>query len=128
MVDKSSFVKMLLHVLQDAQPDFQTERCEEELTTSGACDASGVVNVRHFVTFSQQGGVEGAETMLGLLSRPQQEDERLAAPSEPSNKNMFANHRSGGDMSSSTWTLSTAVIGGQTPLPLPEDQAGAVVL
>eukprot|EP00971_Amphidinium_carterae_P198063 3931167-Amphidinium_carterae.1 len=31
-------------------------------------------------------------------------------------------------MSSSSWTLSTAVIGGQIPLPLPEDQAGAVVV
>eukprot|EP00971_Amphidinium_carterae_P144408 2862001-Amphidinium_carterae.1 len=31
-------------------------------------------------------------------------------------------------MSSSSWTLSPAVIGGQIPLPSPEDQAGAVVV
>eukprot|EP00971_Amphidinium_carterae_P269331 5343028-Amphidinium_carterae.1 len=109
MVDKSSFVKMLLHVLHvEAHPDIQSERWEEELTASGACDASGVVDVRHFVTFSQQRGAEGAESMLGGLSTPQQETERLAAPSETSNKNMLANHPSVGDMSSSSWTLSTA--------------------
>eukprot|EP00971_Amphidinium_carterae_P196209 3892955-Amphidinium_carterae.1 len=43
MVDKSSFVKMLFNVLHaEAQPNIQTERWEEELTASGACDASGV--------------------------------------------------------------------------------------
>eukprot|EP00971_Amphidinium_carterae_P269332 5343029-Amphidinium_carterae.1 len=109
MVDKSSFMKMLFHVMNvEAQPDIQTERWEEELIASGACDASGVVDVRHFVSFSQEEGVEGAETVLGLLSRLQQEDKRLAAPSEPPSKNMLANHPAGGDMSSSSWTLSTA--------------------
>eukprot|EP00971_Amphidinium_carterae_P076624 1513459-Amphidinium_carterae.1 len=100
MVDKSSFVKMLLHVMirfslnVKAHPEIQTERWEEVLNASGACDASGVVDVRRFVTFSQEGGVEGAESMLGVLSRPQKEIERLAAPSETSNKNMLANHPS----------------------------------
>eukprot|EP00971_Amphidinium_carterae_P288740 5733373-Amphidinium_carterae.1 len=31
-------------------------------------------------------------------------------------------------MDTSSWTLSTAVIGEQTPLPSPEDQAGTVVV
>eukprot|EP00971_Amphidinium_carterae_P072861 1440935-Amphidinium_carterae.1 len=35
---------------------------------------------------------------------------------------------SGGDVNSSSWTLSAAVIGEQTPLPVPDDQAGAVVV
>eukprot|EP00971_Amphidinium_carterae_P249188 4946262-Amphidinium_carterae.1 len=35
MVDKSSFVKMLFHVLNlEAQPDSETERWEQELTAS----------------------------------------------------------------------------------------------
>eukprot|EP00971_Amphidinium_carterae_P089868 1779234-Amphidinium_carterae.1 len=136
MVDKTSFVRMLLHVSNvEARQDIQIERWQEELTASGACDASNVVDVKHFVAFCLQGGVGGAATVLGMLSRPQQEDEILATPSEPS-KNMLAainkaggpNPPSGGDMSSSSWTLSTAVIGEQTPLPSPEDQAGALVV
>eukprot|EP00971_Amphidinium_carterae_P025773 508612-Amphidinium_carterae.1 len=147
MVDKSSFVKMLLHVLHvEAHVDTETERWEEELTASGACDASGVVDVRRFVTFSQQGGVEGPKIVPGAFTAlckrlqgmlfKQQETQRLADPLEPSNEMLAAtnnkaggpNHTSGGDMSSSSWTLSTAVIGGQTPLPSPEDQAGALVV
>eukprot|EP00971_Amphidinium_carterae_P336009 6472131-Amphidinium_carterae.1 len=62
MVDKSLFMKMLLHVLNvEAQLDIQTERWEEQLTASG--------------------GVKGAETVLGTLARPRQEDERLVATS-----------------------------------------------
>eukprot|EP00971_Amphidinium_carterae_P113788 2254647-Amphidinium_carterae.1 len=44
MVDKSSFVKMLVHVLNVETNDIQSERWEEELTASGACNASGVVD------------------------------------------------------------------------------------
>eukprot|EP00971_Amphidinium_carterae_P252377 5010509-Amphidinium_carterae.1 len=52
MVDKSSFMKMLAHTLNvGTQPDIQTQRWEEELTASGACNASGVVDVKHFVAF-----------------------------------------------------------------------------
>eukprot|EP00971_Amphidinium_carterae_P291656 5789972-Amphidinium_carterae.1 len=65
MVDKRSFVKMLLHVLNvETQPDIQTERWEEELTASGACNASGVVDVKLFVAFCLEGGVKGTETVL----------------------------------------------------------------
>eukprot|EP00971_Amphidinium_carterae_P188167 3735047-Amphidinium_carterae.1 len=46
MVDESSFMKMLLHVLHvEAETDNRSERWEEELTASGACNASGVVDV-----------------------------------------------------------------------------------
>eukprot|EP00971_Amphidinium_carterae_P304503 6050812-Amphidinium_carterae.1 len=120
---------MLLHVLNvEAHPDIQTERWEEQLTASGACNESGVVDARHFVTFSQQGGAEGAKTGLGVLS--QHEPERLAAPSEPSNEMRAPTNpsSSGRDTSLSSWTLSTAIIGVQTPLPVPKDQAGAVVV
>eukprot|EP00971_Amphidinium_carterae_P253531 5033641-Amphidinium_carterae.1 len=65
---------MLVHVLNvEAQPDSsETERWERELTASGACNASGVVDVKHFVAFCEQGGLQGAETVQGVLSRPQQ--------------------------------------------------------
>eukprot|EP00971_Amphidinium_carterae_P164541 3262173-Amphidinium_carterae.1 len=80
MVDRSSFMKMLVHALNVEAPDI--ERWEEELTASGACNVSGVVDVEHFVAFYLQGGVERAEIVQGGLSRPQQEDERFAVPSE----------------------------------------------
>eukprot|EP00971_Amphidinium_carterae_P150720 2988309-Amphidinium_carterae.1 len=78
-------MKMLLHALNLEAHDIQRERWEKELTASGACNASGVVDVKHFVAFCLEGGVERAETVLGVLSIPQQKDEGLAAPSEPSN-------------------------------------------
>eukprot|EP00971_Amphidinium_carterae_P274062 5439323-Amphidinium_carterae.1 len=71
----------------------------ERLTALGFCNASGVVDVKRFVAFCL----------------------KPLKPGGPS-------HPSGGDMSGSSWTLSTAVIGEQTPLPSPEDQAGAVVV
>eukprot|EP00971_Amphidinium_carterae_P220256 4372658-Amphidinium_carterae.1 len=62
MVDKVAFLEMLLHVLNvEAGTDYQIARWEEELTASGACNASGVVDVKHFVAFCQQGGIEGTE-------------------------------------------------------------------
>eukprot|EP00971_Amphidinium_carterae_P311745 6196177-Amphidinium_carterae.1 len=139
MVDKSSFMKMLLHVLNveaHYQPDIETERWEQELTASGACNASGVLDVRHFVAFCLQGGLEGAETVLGMLSTIEEEDEILVAPSEPSNEMLAASNTkpgspsnpSGRDMSASSWTLSAAWFGEQTRLPSPEDQEGAVVV
>eukprot|EP00971_Amphidinium_carterae_P120179 2380899-Amphidinium_carterae.1 len=135
-VDKSSFMKILASVLNvEVQLDIQTERWEEELTASGACNASGEVDVTHFVALRLL-GVEGAETVQSVLSRPQQENWRVAGPSGRSNEMLAAvnnkaggpNHPSGGDMSSSSWTLSTAVIGEQSRLPSPEDQAGALVV
>eukprot|EP00971_Amphidinium_carterae_P259209 5143770-Amphidinium_carterae.1 len=67
MVDKSSFMKMLVHVLNvEAQLDIETE-CweeEEEITAFGVRNASGVVDVKHFVAFCLVGGIEGAEGML----------------------------------------------------------------
>eukprot|EP00971_Amphidinium_carterae_P106656 2112810-Amphidinium_carterae.1 len=52
IVDKSSFMKILLHVLNvEAETDNRSERWEEELTASGACNASGVVDVKHVVAF-----------------------------------------------------------------------------
>eukprot|EP00971_Amphidinium_carterae_P244866 4861663-Amphidinium_carterae.1 len=68
MVDKSSFMKMLLHVLNvETQPNIETERWEQELTASGACNASGVVDVKHFVAFclpGLEGGFERAKTVM----------------------------------------------------------------
>eukprot|EP00971_Amphidinium_carterae_P085439 1690329-Amphidinium_carterae.1 len=88
-----------------------------------------------------QGGTarEQTETVQGVLPRqlprPQQEDDRLAlaAPSELSNEMLAAANTNpsnplGRDLDSESWTLSTAVIGEQIPLPSPEDQAGAVVV
>eukprot|EP00971_Amphidinium_carterae_P252906 5020857-Amphidinium_carterae.1 len=121
MVDKNSFLTMLPHVLNgEADADNQSERWQKVLTESGACNALGVVDVDHFVRFCLLFRVEG----------------RLDAPLEPLNKRLAAtntnpggpSHPAGGDMSSSSWTLSAAVIGGQIPLPSPEDQAGAVVV
>eukprot|EP00971_Amphidinium_carterae_P239823 4761094-Amphidinium_carterae.1 len=60
-------MQMLLRVLNvEAGTDHESERWEEEeeLTASGACSASGVVDVKHFVDFCQQEGIEGAETVL----------------------------------------------------------------
>eukprot|EP00971_Amphidinium_carterae_P053140 1046688-Amphidinium_carterae.1 len=136
MVDASSFMKMLAHVLNlEAQSDVQVEQWEEELIAFGACPAPGVVDVKRLVALILIGD-EGPKHMLGVLSRPPQEDQRLAALSEASNDMLATintkpggpNHPSGGDMSSSSWTLSTAVLGEQTPLPLPDDHAGAVVV
>eukprot|EP00971_Amphidinium_carterae_P268664 5329901-Amphidinium_carterae.1 len=73
MVDESSFMKMLLHVLNvEAETENRSERWEEELTASGACNASGVVDVKHVVAFL-------SVTFWVCCSRRQQ---RLAAPSE----------------------------------------------
>eukprot|EP00971_Amphidinium_carterae_P209855 4162505-Amphidinium_carterae.1 len=66
----------------------------------------------------------------------QQEDERFAAPSGPSNEMLAAintkqgrpSNSSRGETSLSSWTLSTAIIGEQAPLPSLEDHAGAVVV
>eukprot|EP00971_Amphidinium_carterae_P173499 3439280-Amphidinium_carterae.1 len=44
MVDKSSFMNMLVHALNVEAHDIQSERWEEALTASGACNASGVVD------------------------------------------------------------------------------------
>eukprot|EP00971_Amphidinium_carterae_P053826 1060083-Amphidinium_carterae.1 len=45
MVDKSSFMKMLLHVLNvEAEMDNHTARWEEILTASAACNVSRVVD------------------------------------------------------------------------------------
>eukprot|EP00971_Amphidinium_carterae_P314762 6256892-Amphidinium_carterae.1 len=62
MVERSSFMQMLAHAMNVEAPDIQSERWEEELAASGACNASGVVDVKHFVDFCLQGGVERAET------------------------------------------------------------------
>eukprot|EP00971_Amphidinium_carterae_P116401 2305897-Amphidinium_carterae.1 len=132
MVDRSSFMKMLVHAFNvEAQPDSETERWEQELTASGACNASAVVDVKHFVSFCEQGGLEGAETVQGVLSTSQQEDERLAAPPERSKGMLGAANphpARNPDKSLTLSTLPTAVIGEQTPLPLPKDQAGAVLV
>eukprot|EP00971_Amphidinium_carterae_P019388 381764-Amphidinium_carterae.1 len=111
MVDKSSFMQMLLHVLNvEAGTDHQIARWEEELTVSGARNRSDIVDVKHFVAFCMLGGVARVESVLGVLCRPQQEDERLADPSEherldgATTKPGSPSHPSGGDMSSSSWT------------------------
>eukprot|EP00971_Amphidinium_carterae_P068121 1348520-Amphidinium_carterae.1 len=65
MVDKSLFMKILLRVLNvEEGTDSQSERWEEELIASGACNASNLVDLKHFVAFCMEGGVEGAETVL----------------------------------------------------------------
>eukprot|EP00971_Amphidinium_carterae_P263926 5236012-Amphidinium_carterae.1 len=121
MVDRSSFMTMLLHVVNgETETDNQSKGWQEVLTASGACNALGVVDVEHFVRFCLLLGVEG----------------RLDAPSEPSKERLAAtsskpggpSHPAGGDMSSSSWTLSAAWFGVLTPLPSLEDQAGAVVV
>eukprot|EP00971_Amphidinium_carterae_P215411 4275343-Amphidinium_carterae.1 len=164
-------MKMLFHVLSvEAQPHIETEGWEQELAAAGACNASGVVDVKHFVAFCQQGGGEGTKIVLGVLSTPQQEDERLAAPSEPAIEMLAAgstelsvsfrvqedessrlavpaepwnevlaatNTKPGGPCNpserdarpiSSLMSMASTLCGEQTPLPSPEDQAGAVVL
>eukprot|EP00971_Amphidinium_carterae_P202390 4015764-Amphidinium_carterae.1 len=98
-------MQMLAHALNVEAPDI--ERWEEELTASDACNASGVVDVKHFVAFCLQGGVERAETPVqGVLSRPQQEDERLASPSAPSNDMLAATNtkRGGPSNLAGIWT------------------------
>eukprot|EP00971_Amphidinium_carterae_P230565 4575835-Amphidinium_carterae.1 len=155
MVEQSSFVKMLLHILKlEVQPDIQASRWEEELaasrweeeiTASGACNASGVVDVKHFVSREMWKSI-GRVAILRVLAKSKVEDTLLAAtrfvvshgaewqppaPSEPSRAmrvGINTNQRSpsipsGGDMSSSDWSLSLAVFGEQIPLPSPEDQA-----
>eukprot|EP00971_Amphidinium_carterae_P226505 4492802-Amphidinium_carterae.1 len=134
MVDRSAFVKMLLHVLNvEAGTDHQVANWEEELTASGACNASGVVDVKHFAAFCLQGGIKGTGAVLGVLPRPQQEDKTLAAPSEPSNEMLAAANPQPARDPDKTLTLSTlrtAVIIGKQKKALPslEDQAGAVVV
>eukprot|EP00971_Amphidinium_carterae_P055512 1094072-Amphidinium_carterae.1 len=103
--------------------DVRTERWEEEVTASGACNASGVVDVKHFVAFCLQGRDEGAESVLGMLSRSQQEDERLAATSFTASQATPKGIIIDPDRSLSLSSLSTAVIGEQIPLPSPKDQA-----
>eukprot|EP00971_Amphidinium_carterae_P314165 6244864-Amphidinium_carterae.1 len=101
----------------------------------GSCHRSGMVDVKHFVALSLQRCVARAGKVLGVCSRLQQqeEEERVGGPSEPSNEMLAATNTNpsnplGQDTSWSSWTLSTAVIGEQIPLPSPEDQAGAVVV
>eukprot|EP00971_Amphidinium_carterae_P340349 6478653-Amphidinium_carterae.1 len=129
MVDKSSVMKMLLHVLDvETETCIQTEQWQEELTASGACSASGVVDVKHFVAFCLQRRLtrvlrRNQNRAMGVVKTAA--DDLMAAintnQESPSNP-------SGSDMNSSSWTLSTAVIGKQSPLPSPEDQTGAVVV
>eukprot|EP00971_Amphidinium_carterae_P101461 2008299-Amphidinium_carterae.1 len=113
MVDKSSFMEMLAHAMNVEAPYIQSERWEEELTASGACNVSGVVDVKRFVAFCLQGGVARTETVQAVLSRPQQEDERWAAPSKPSNEMLAATKTNPSnplvrDLDWESWTLSTA--------------------
>eukprot|EP00971_Amphidinium_carterae_P043042 846319-Amphidinium_carterae.1 len=113
MVDKSSFMKMLEHAWNVEANDTQSECWEERLTASGACNASDEVDVKHFVAFCLQGSFERTETAQGVLPRPQQEDERLAAPSEPTNEivaatNTNTNNPVVRDLDWESWTLSTA--------------------
>eukprot|EP00971_Amphidinium_carterae_P205286 4074443-Amphidinium_carterae.1 len=124
MVDKSSFMQMLLHALNVEANDTQRECWEKILTASGACNASGVVDVKHIVAFCRR-----SEIVQGGLSRPQQEDEILAAASEPLSEMLAATNTNpskplGRDTSLISSTMSTAKTGEQIPLPLPlpEDQ------
>eukprot|EP00971_Amphidinium_carterae_P205205 4072522-Amphidinium_carterae.1 len=125
MVDKSSFAKMLIHVLNvefvEAR-DSQTDRFEEELNASAACNAFGMVDVKHFVD-CLQGGEEGTENMLGTLSRSQQKDGRLAGTSFTASQATPVGIIINPDKTLSMSSLSTAVIGEQIPLPSPKDQA-----
>eukprot|EP00971_Amphidinium_carterae_P105065 2080462-Amphidinium_carterae.1 len=127
MVDRSSFMKMLLHIRNvEAETDIQTDRCEQELTSSGACNASGVVDVKHFVAFCLQVGNEGAETVLNELFTIREGAERgtSSAASQGACKGIMRNP----DRSLTLSELSTAVIGEQIPPPSLEDQAGTVVV
>eukprot|EP00971_Amphidinium_carterae_P110457 2188132-Amphidinium_carterae.1 len=74
MVDKSSFVEMLLHVLNvETQPDIQVERWEEELIACGACDASGVVDAKHFVSREMWKSI-GRVAILRVLAKSKQDE------------------------------------------------------
>eukprot|EP00971_Amphidinium_carterae_P178246 3535831-Amphidinium_carterae.1 len=148
MVDRSSFMKMLLHVLTvEGQRDIQPERWEEELNASGVCDAFGVVDVKHFVSREMWKSI-GRVAILRVLAKSKFEDSLLAttrfvvshgaewelpAPVKSSNEMLdVTNTKRGGprnpDRSLTLSSLQTAVIGEQTPLPLPKDQAGAMVV
>eukprot|EP00971_Amphidinium_carterae_P274115 5440294-Amphidinium_carterae.1 len=139
-------MQTLLHALH--VETFDMERWEEELTASGACNTSGVVDVKHFVTFCLQGGVEGtcfchrcgvvdvkhfvvlclqrcfgrAGNVLGVFSRLQQQIATNTNRSEPLGRDC---HR---DTSLLSKTMSTTKSGKQIPLPSLADQAGAVVV
>eukprot|EP00971_Amphidinium_carterae_P230491 4574296-Amphidinium_carterae.1 len=122
-------MQMLVHALHVEAPDSQSEHWEEALTASGACNAFGVVDVKRFVAFCLQGDAEAgvvdvkhfgrAGKVLGVLSslHQQEEEERVAAPSEPSNEMLAATNPSnpsgrdtgwsspaGMDMDASSWT------------------------
>eukprot|EP00971_Amphidinium_carterae_P100044 1978432-Amphidinium_carterae.1 len=88
----------------------------------------------------------GRVAILRVLAKSKQEDLSLATtrfvvshgaewqlppPSEPSNERLAATNTKSPfnpDRSLSISSLPVAVIGGQTPLPSPEDQAGALVV
>eukprot|EP00971_Amphidinium_carterae_P123036 2435898-Amphidinium_carterae.1 len=79
MVDKGSFMKMLRHILDvEAETDIQTERREEELAASGACNARGVVDVKHYVSREMWKSI-GRVAILRMLAQSKLEDELLAA-------------------------------------------------
>eukprot|EP00971_Amphidinium_carterae_P014991 296157-Amphidinium_carterae.1 len=79
MVDKSSFLKMLLHVLNvEAGTDHQIARWEEELTVSGACNTSDMVDVKHFVSREMWKSI-GRVAILRVLAKSKLEDGLLAA-------------------------------------------------
>eukprot|EP00971_Amphidinium_carterae_P240072 4766463-Amphidinium_carterae.1 len=128
MVDKSAFVKMLLHVLNvEAHTDNPTKRCEEELTSFGACNASGVVDVKHFVAFCLPEGAEGTKNVLGVLSRPQQ-DYRWVDHAEPSNEMLAATNTNPSNISGRDRGFISTTFEMAPPLPSLEDQAGAVLV
>eukprot|EP00971_Amphidinium_carterae_P011986 236407-Amphidinium_carterae.1 len=140
LVERSSFMQMLAHAMNVEAPDI--DRWEEELTASGACNASGLVDVNRFVAFCLQGGVERAETVLpGQLPRPQEEyedvgdsftiqegDKREAATSFIASQGKLEGIIRNPDRSLSFSELATAIIGEQIPPPPLEDKAGVVVV
>eukprot|EP00971_Amphidinium_carterae_P209093 4148179-Amphidinium_carterae.1 len=79
MVDKGHFMQMLLHILDvEAETDVEMERREEELTASGACNASGLVDVKHYVSREMWKSI-GRVAILRVLAQSKLENELLAA-------------------------------------------------
>eukprot|EP00971_Amphidinium_carterae_P244891 4862190-Amphidinium_carterae.1 len=94
MVDESSFMKMLLGVLNvEAETDIQIARWEEELAASEACNACGVVDVRHYVSrVLAKSKLEDEMLVATRFVVSHGAEWELPAPSEPSKEMLAATY------------------------------------
>eukprot|EP00971_Amphidinium_carterae_P026548 523755-Amphidinium_carterae.1 len=139
LMDEYSFMKLLLRVLNvEAGTDIHIDGWWMEGVRSSSWNLLRIfdgdhadVDVSKFVSFCMLQGVGGLDGVLGVLYRPQRGDERLAATSSTLLQGAargVTRSMINIDKSLTLSSLSTAVIGEQTPLPSPEAQAGAVVV